>query len=78
MNRIIDAWWAHKAEGKPYAGNTDKQWFSMKDGGSTIAPFGELESKLPKDVRGDVAALQAKIMAGAFEVPVDVSDPKTH
>jgi len=50
----------------------------MKDGGSTIAPFGELESKLPKDVRGDVAALQAKIMAGAFEVPVDVSDPKAH
>jgi basic membrane lipoprotein Med (substrate-binding protein (PBP1-ABC) superfamily) len=78
VNHIIDAWWAHKAEGKPYAGNIDKQWFSMKDGGSAMAPYGELESKLPDNVRSDVEALKAKIMAGAFEVPVDVSDPKAH
>ena len=78
VNHIIDAWWAHKAEGKPYAGNTEKQWISMKDGGAAMAPYGELESKLPQDVRGDVEALKAKIMAGSFEVPLDVSDPKAH
>jgi basic membrane lipoprotein Med (substrate-binding protein (PBP1-ABC) superfamily) len=78
VNHIIDAWWAHKAEGKPYAGNTEKQWISMKDGGSAMAPYGDLESKLPQDVRGDVEALKAKIMAGSFEVPLDVSDPKAH
>lgn len=78
VEHVVDAWWAHAAEGKPYAGNTDKHWFSMKDGGSTMAPYGELSAKLPENVRTDVDALKAKIMSGAFEVPVEVSDPKAH
>lgn len=75
---IVDAWWAHVAEGKPYAGNTEKHWFSMKDGGSSMAPYHDLEAKLPENVRAEVDDLKARIMSGAFEVPVDVSDPKAH
>ncbi|MBZ9727180.1 BMP family protein [Mesorhizobium sp. CO1-1-11] len=78
INLIIDAWWAHMADGKPYAGNTEKHWFSMKEGGSTTAPYHELEAKLPENVRAEVEELKAKIMAGTFEVPLDVSDPKAH
>lgn len=75
---VIDAWWAHKVEGKAYAGNTDKHWFSMKDGGATIAPYGELEAKVPAGVRAEVEDLKAKILAGTFEVPIDASDPMDH
>lgn len=75
---VIDAWWAHKAEGKPYAGNTDKHWLSMKEGGSSMAPYHELESKIPETVRAEVDALKAKILDGSFEVPLDTADPKTN
>ena len=73
---VVDAWWAHKAEGKPYAGNTDKHWFSMKDGGASMAPYRDLEARLPENIRIEVEDLKARIIAGSFEVPIDVSDPK--
>ena len=50
----------------------------MKDGGSSMAPYHDLEAKLPENVRAEVEDLKARIMSGAFEVPVDVSDPKAH
>ncbi|MRX34325.1 BMP family protein [Aminobacter sp. MDW-2] len=73
---IVDEWWAHKAEGKSYQGNTDKRWFAMKDGGSAVVPNADLQANVPAAVQTDLDALKARIMAGSFEVPVDVSDPK--
>jgi len=77
INWIIDEWWAYKALGKPYAGNTEKHWFPMKDGGSGMAVNPDLQAKIPADVQADIEDLKARIMAGSFDVPIDVSDPKT-
>lgn len=73
---IVDEWWAHKVESKPYAGNTEKRWLSMKDGGSVITPNPDLQAAVPEAVQAELEELKAKIMAGSFEVPLDVSDPK--
>ncbi|MFU0507471.1 BMP family lipoprotein [Pseudaminobacter sp. NGMCC 1.201702] len=73
---IVDEWWAHKAEGEPYAGNTQKHWFSMKEGGAAMAPFHDLQAKVPEKVQAEVEEFKTKILAGSFEVPLDVSDPK--
>ncbi|MEM7224306.1 MAG: BMP family protein [Pseudomonadota bacterium] len=74
---IVDEWWAHKAEGKPYAGNTEKRWFSMAEGGTDIAPYHGLEGALPEEVKAEVAAAKAKILSGEVKVPLDVSAPKS-
>ena len=74
---IIDEWWAFKADGKPYAGNTEKRWFSLAEGGTDIAPYHALESSLPDDVKAEVADMKAKIAGGELDVPLDVSDPKS-
>ena len=48
----------------------------MKDGGSAVVPNAELQGNVPAAVQTELDDLKAKIMAGGFEVPVDVSDPK--
>jgi len=74
---IIDEWWAHKTEDKPYSGNTEKRWFSLAEGGTDIAPYHALDQSLPDEVKAEVADLKAKIAGGEVEVPLDVSDPKS-
>lgn len=77
LNWIINAWYAHKTEGKAYDGNKEKHWFPMAEGGSAVAPFHELESAVPEAVRAEAKALEAKIMDGSLKVPLEVSEPKT-
>ncbi|MBB4649929.1 basic membrane lipoprotein Med (substrate-binding protein (PBP1-ABC) superfamily) [Aminobacter niigataensis] len=74
---IIENWWSHKAEGKPYGGNLKEHWFGMKDGGAAFAPYHDLEASLPVDVRTEVETLKAKIASGELEIPVDLSEPKS-
>jgi basic membrane lipoprotein Med (substrate-binding protein (PBP1-ABC) superfamily) len=76
LNWIIDEWYAHKVEGKPYDGNKEKHWFSMAQDGAAVAPYHDLESAIPEPVRAEAKALEEKIRSGAFEVPLDVADPK--
>ncbi|MDA3941694.1 MAG: BMP family protein [Spirochaetia bacterium] len=47
-----------------------KDWSMMAAGGSSLAPYHGLESKIPADVKAKVADLQKQIMAGTFVVPV--------
>lgn len=72
---VIDAWYENKANGTAYAGNTELMWRGLAQGGSGIAPFHGLESKLPDAVKAAAADTLASIRDGSFEVPVDVSAP---
>ncbi|MBD9641878.1 BMP family protein [Ensifer sp. ENS07] len=74
---IIEEWWSHKALGKPYAGNTSARWFSMREGGTTVAPFHGLADRLPADFRNEVEKLTASIVDGSFQVRIDTADPRT-
>ncbi len=47
-----------------------KDWSMMAAGGSRLAPYHGLESKIPADVKAKVAELQEQILAGSFVVPV--------
>ncbi len=42
----------------------------MAKGGASLAPFHEFEKKLPPEVIAEVREMEAKILAGKFEVPV--------
>ncbi len=77
IRSIIDAWYAVKTKGGAFDGNKEKIWFGMQKGGAEMAPYHGLESRVPESVRAEVAALKAKILAGEFEVPLDVTEPKS-
>ncbi|UXC19491.1 BMP family protein [Comamonas squillarum] len=49
----------------------------MKYKGSSLAPFGTFEKKLPADLIAKVQAKQADILSGKFVVKVDDSQPKS-
>ncbi|MBU2960564.1 BMP family protein [Citreicella sp. C3M06] len=47
----------------------------MKEGGCSLAPLGTFEGKIPQDALDMVAAKQAAIKDGSFEVTIDDSEP---
>jgi len=49
----------------------------MKHKGSSLAPLGTFEKKVPADVAAKVKAREAEILAGKFTVKVDDSQPKS-
>ena len=53
------------------------QYSFMKAGGSSLAPYGTFESKIPDDVKAKVAAKEADIKSGAFSVAIDDNEPKS-
>ena len=63
-------------EGQWTAGNL-KEWSMMAKGGASLAPFHDFEQKLPASVVAEVRDLEAKILAGQFEVPVVETELKT-
>jgi basic membrane protein A and related proteins len=74
---VIDQWWGHVAEGKPYDGNKEPVWFGMADGGSDIGPWNEAGVQLPKDVLDMVNAKRQEILDGKFKLPLNVETPKS-
>ncbi|MDR0227230.1 MAG: BMP family protein [Burkholderiaceae bacterium] len=48
----------------------------MKHGGSSLAPLGTFEAKVPADLKKRVADRQAEILAGKFTVKVNDAQPK--
>ena len=72
---IIDEWWKVKAEGQPWAGNTDIHWFGLAQGGSGTAPFHGLADRVPAEAKTAFEATLADIRSGALTVPLDVSAP---
>ena len=49
----------------------------MKHKGSSLAPLGTFEKKVPADIIAKVKAKEADIVAGKFSVKVDDSQPKS-
>lgn len=74
---LIDEWWAHAAEGKPYNGNTEKVWFSMADGGSDLSPINDLGGRIPPDAIDFVMAAKDDILSGKLEVPLNIEVPES-
>jgi basic membrane protein A len=68
---VIDAWWDHVTKGTPYDAPMERILFLMKDGGSDLAPYYNLESQIPQDVRDAVAKAKADILAGTLDVPAN-------
>ncbi len=50
---------------------------TMQHKGSSLAPFGTFEKKIPADIVARVRAKEADILAGKFTVKVDDSQPKS-
>lgn len=72
---VIDAWWDHETQGTPYNAPAERVVFTMKDGGSDLAPFHNFADQLPKEVIDAVDKAKADIMAGTLEVPFDEAAP---
>ena len=53
------------------------QYSFMKAGGSSLAPYGTFEAKIPDEVKAKVAAKEADIKSGAFSVAIDDNEPKS-
>jgi basic membrane protein A and related proteins len=47
----------------------------MKNGGSSLAPLGTFEGKVPEEAMALVAERKAAIMDGSFTVEIDDSEP---
>ncbi len=75
LNWIIDEWYDHAANGAPYEGNTKEHWFSMAEGGSSLSGYHDYETKLPDQLKEEVADLSKQIESGALDIPVDLSLP---
>ncbi len=74
---VVDEWWANKADGKPFEGNTEIIWRGMAEGGTSIAPYYDLADKVPDDVQAQVQTALDDIASGALTVELDVSPPKS-
>jgi basic membrane lipoprotein Med (substrate-binding protein (PBP1-ABC) superfamily) len=73
INYVIDEWWKHKTEGTPYNGTIEPVWFSMAQGTGDLAPFHDLESKIPEAVKADVMQAREDILSGKLVVPLNLN-----
>lgn len=78
LNWIIDEWWNHATEGKPYQGNAEPRWFSLTEGGVALAPFHKFDAEIPADIKTRVAEREQAIRDGSFKVPIDTSLPASN
>ena len=67
---VIDEWVKAKSAGKPFNGNKQPKWFSMKEGGSDVV-FSE---KLPADVREKALKAKQMVLDGSIAVPL-ITEP---
>ena len=72
---IIDQWFEHKTTGNPYDAPKEKIWFTMAEGAGDIAPFHDLDSVVPQEVKDKIAELRQQILAGTFVVPLVEETP---
>jgi basic membrane lipoprotein Med (substrate-binding protein (PBP1-ABC) superfamily) len=63
---IIDTWWDHVTQGTPYDAPGDRVFFSMGEGGSELAPLGDM---VPEDIVQMVEEAKSEVMSGDIEVP---------
>ncbi|CUX65143.1 Basic membrane lipoprotein [Agrobacterium tumefaciens str. Kerr 14] len=75
---IVETWYGHKKDGKPFAGNKEIKWLSMKDGGSTVADFNGREGLVPVAAITAFNDAKAKLEAGTLTVPLDTALPASN
>jgi basic membrane lipoprotein Med (substrate-binding protein (PBP1-ABC) superfamily) len=67
----IEDWWKHETEGTAFAAPAEQVVFTMKDGGSDLAPFHDLADAVPAEVQDKVEEAKAAILDGSLSVPMD-------
>jgi basic membrane lipoprotein Med (substrate-binding protein (PBP1-ABC) superfamily) len=72
---VIDAWYDHAANGKPYAGNVKERWFSEAEGGSSLSAYHAFDDKVPAEVKTEIKTLEGRIDSKELVIPVDLSVP---
>ncbi len=72
---IIDQWYTHKTTNTPYNAPKEKIWFTMAEGAGDLAPFHDLDSKVPQEVKDQVAEVRQQILDGKFTVPLNEATP---
>jgi basic membrane lipoprotein Med (substrate-binding protein (PBP1-ABC) superfamily) len=74
---LVDEWHKHATTGAPYAAPTEAVWFSMAEGGSSLAPYHNHAAAIPAEVKAKVEEAKAAILAGSLEVPMVLDVPKS-
>jgi len=72
---IVDQWWEHETTGEPYDAPLEQIWFPMAEGSGDLAPYHDLESLIPQEVRDQVEAVRQQILSGEFVVPLNTETP---
>ena len=54
-----------------------KEWTMMRKGGASLAPYYEFEDRIPADIKAQVEATKAKILAGEMDVTITDTEPKS-
>ena len=75
LNWVIDQWYDHAANGKPYDGNAKEHLFSMAEGGSDLSGYHAYEDKLDAGLKSEIATMKAAIEDGSKVIAVDLSVP---
>ncbi|AEI75376.1 hypothetical protein CNE_1c00060 [Cupriavidus necator N-1] len=70
---ILDEWHASRVGGKPLAGNMNKRYFGMAEGGAELAPFHDFP--MPPQIAARISETRARIEARQQTVELDVSKP---
>ena len=73
---LVDAWWEHTVNGTPYNAPTSEIVFNMAQGGCDLAPYHDLDSKIPQDVKDAIAKAKQDILDGKLVVPFN-EEPAT-
>lgn len=74
---LVDTWWDHETKGTPYNASKERIVFLMKDGGTDIAPYNQLESSIPQEVKDAVAKARADILADTLKVEFNTNELKS-
>lgn len=69
IKKAIDLWAKNKQTGKGYKLPAETYVASMAEGGSAMAPYHGLDSKVPQDVKDAVEKAKQEILAGTLKVP---------
>jgi basic membrane protein A and related proteins len=77
LKTIINSWWDHVTEGVPYNAPKGELMYDLAGGGSDIAPFHSLDSKIPDSVKEKISKAKKDIIAGKITVPYNREIPKS-
>lgn len=73
---ILDEWWGHVVDKKPWNGTIDPVWFGMKEGGCSVAPF-QASTAPDQAVQDAVKKTIDDIMNGTLKIQLNVNPPPT-